>query len=338
MIESAGAAEQACSAQHHYRRSEHERMMEKPAPCNTVENCESQPGVQGQTRLVLGIATCGRPMILAETIAYLANQKRCPDKIIVAYADPADVGDAPARFQHVTFIQAELGLTRQRNAILNLARDSDILLFIDDDFYLDPHYLEITERVFVENPNVVASTGNLLADDVKGPGLTVEQAKSIVAGNTGAQRMQRLTQAFFAYGCNMCLRVAPIREHELRFDETLPLYGWYEDWDFSGQLAAFGSIIHISNACGVHLSAKVGRITGVRMGYAQVANPIYLARKGTFPRSNVLRFIVGPCLKNLVRSLAPEAHVDRLGRFYGNLTAFRDLLAGRLHPAQIINL
>ncbi len=168
---------------------------------------------------------------------------------------------------------------------------SDILLFIDDDFYLDPHYLRDHRTRVRGEPNVVASTGNVLADDVKGPGLTVEQAKSIVAGNTAAQSVQRITQAFFAYGCNMCLRVAPIREHELRFDETLPLYGWYEDWDFSGQLAAFGSIVHISNACGVHLSAKIGRITGVRMGYAQVANPIYLARKGTFPgpRAQVYR-------------------------------------------------
>jgi GT2 family glycosyltransferase len=313
-------------------------MMENQAPHNTVENCASRPGSQARTSLVLGIATCGRPTILAQTIAYLANQKRHPDKIIVAYADPADAGDAPARFPHVTFIQTELGLTRQRNAILSLVRDSDILLFIDDDFYLDPHYLEITERVFVENPNIVASTGNVLADDVKGPGLTVAQAKAIVAANTAAQSVQQLTQAFFAYGCNMCLRLAPIREHELRFDETLPLYGWYEDWDFSGQLAAFGAIVHISNACGVHLSAKVGRMPGVRMGYAQVANPIYLARKGTFPWSHVLKFIAGPCLKNLVRSLAPEAHVDRFGRFYGNLTAFRDLLVGRLDPAQIINL
>jgi GT2 family glycosyltransferase len=313
-------------------------MMENQVPHNTVENCASQPGSQARTSLVLGIATCGRPTILAETIAYLANQKRHPDKMIVAYADPADAGDAPARFPHVTFIQTELGLTRQRNAILSLVRDSDILLFIDDDFYLDPRYLEITERVFVENPNIVASTGNVLADDVKGPGLTVAQAKAIVAANTAAQSVQQLTQALFAYGCNMCLRLAPIREHELRFDESLPLYGWYEDWDFSGQLAAFGTIVHISNACGVHLSAKVGRMPGVRMGYAQVANPIYLARKGTFPWSHVLKFIAGPCLKNLVRSLAPEAHVDRLGRFYGNVTAFRDLLVGRLDPAQIINL
>jgi GT2 family glycosyltransferase len=288
-------------------------------------------------RLVVGIATHGRPAILAETIAFLANQVRQPDKILVAYAEPADIADAPERFPHVTFIRAELGLTRQRNAILTFAAGSDILLFIDDDFYLDPRYLRVTERFFAASPDVVASTGQVLADDMKGPGLTVAQAKSIIAAGT-VQGEQRITPAFFAYGCNMCLRMAPIREHSLRFDETLPLYGWYEDWDFSRRLAAFGAIVHISNACGVHLSVKTGRITGVRLGYAQVANPIYLARKGTFPWSNVFRFIVGPCLKNLVRSLAPEPHVDRPGRFLGNLVAFRDLLSGTLSPEQIVKL
>ena len=294
--------------------------------------------MESQTRLVVGIATRGRCAILTETIAFLAKQARQPDNIFVAFAEPVDVGNAPVQFPHVTFIQTPLGLTRQRNAILTLARESDILLFIDDDFYLDPQYLEITESFFRQHPEVVASTGRVLADDVKGPGLSVAQAKSIVAGSTGAQSEQRITPTFLAYGCNMCLRLAPIREHNLRFDETLPLYGWYEDWDFSRQLASFGSIVHISNACGVHLSTKIGRCTGVRMGYMQVANPIYLARKGTFPWSHVFKFIVGPCLKNLVRSPAPEAHVDRLGRFCGNLTAFRHLLAGTLSPQQVVDL
>jgi GT2 family glycosyltransferase len=304
-------------------------IMESYAPRSTADT---------RANLVVGIATRGRSAILAETIAFLAKQERQPDMILVAYAELADVGYAPERFPSVTFIQAELGLTRQRNAILSFARDCDILLFIDDDFYLDPHYLRIAERFFRENPEVAASHGRVLADDVKGPGLTVEQAQSILAGDTGAQCEQKITPTYFAYGCNMCLRMAPIREHGLRFDETLPLYGWYEDWDFSRQLAQFGAIVHISNACGVHLSVKVGRTTGVQMGYAQVANPIYLARKGTFPWSHVFRFIVGPCLKNLVRSLKPEAHVDRLGRFCGNLAAFRDLLTGTLSPMQITNL
>jgi GT2 family glycosyltransferase len=292
----------------------------------------------GQTRLAVGIPTRGRPAILAETIAFLAKQNRQPDRIIVAYADPEDIGDASDRFPDVTFVQAPLGLTRQRNAILTLSSDHDLLLFMDDDFYPDPRYLTITERFFLENPDVVASTGRVLADDIKGPGLSVAEAKSIVAHSNGVQYEQQITPRYFAYGCNMCVRLAPIRENHLCFDETLPLYGWYEDWDFSRQLAAFGSIVHISNACGVHLSIKVGRMTGLRMGYAQVANPIYLARKGTFPWSVVFKFIIGPCLKNLVRSLAPEAHVDRLGRFCGNLVAFRDLLWGTLSPTQIVDL
>jgi GT2 family glycosyltransferase len=291
-----------------------------------------------QARLVVGIATHRRPAILIETIAFLAKQTRQPDKIVVAYAEPADTADAPTLFPHVTFIQTELGLTRQRNAILTLARDHDILLFIDDDFYLDSQYLKITERFFEDNPEVVASTGTVLADDIKGPGLTVAQAKSILVSSNLAQTEQKITPTFLAYGCNMCVRLATIREHNLRFDETLPLYGWYEDWDFSRQIRSYGSLVHISNACGVHLSTKVGRCTGVRMGYMQVANPIYLARKGTFPWSCVFRFIIGPCLKNLVRSLAPEAHVDRLGRFCGNLAAFRDLLTGTLSPQQIVDL
>jgi GT2 family glycosyltransferase len=294
--------------------------------------------MESRSRLVVGIATHRRPTILAETIAFLAKQTRQPDKIVVAYAEPPDVADAPTLFPHVTFTQTERGLTRQRNAILTLARDHDILLFIDDDFYLDPQYLEITERFFLQNPGVVASTGTVLADDVKGPGLTVAQAKSILAASNHAQAGQKITPTFFAYGCNMCLRLATIRDHKLRFDETLPLYGWYEDWDFSSQITSYGSLVHISNACGVHLSTKVGRCTGVRMGYMQVANPIYLARKGTFPWSCVFRFIIGPCLKNLARSFAPEAHVDRLGRFCGNLTAFRDLLTGTLSPQQIVDL
>src|SRR5579859_6228632 len=209
--------------------------------------------MENPTRLVIGIATHDRPTILAETIAFLAKQTRQPDKILVAYAKPADVASAPSLFPHVTFIQTELGLTRQRNAILTMARDHDILLFIDDDFYLDPQYLKITERFFVENPEVVVSTGTVLADDIRGPGLTVAQAKSIVAGSNHAQSEQRITPIFFAYGCNMCLRLAPIREYGLCFDETLPLYGRYEDWDFSRRITPYGSLVHISNASGVHL-------------------------------------------------------------------------------------
>lgn len=288
--------------------------------------------------IVVGIATHGRPAILAETLAFLAQQQRQPDRVVVVYADAADVADCPQRFPEVMFVAAELGLTRQRNIIVDLAQGCGYLQFFDDDFYPDPAYLRVVEKYLVDHPDVVATTGYVLADDVKGPGLTVAQAKAIIAGSNRAHAEQQTFATFLAYGCNMGLRMRTIREHGLRFDEQLPLYGWYEDWDFTARIARFGAVMHISNACGVHLSTKTGRITGVRMGYAQVANPIYLARKGTFLWSSVFRFIVGPFFKNLVRSVAPEAHVDRLGRFYGNLAAFRDLATGRLSPTQITDL
>jgi GT2 family glycosyltransferase len=288
--------------------------------------------------IVVGIATHGRPAILAETLAFLAQQRRQPDRVLVAYAEAGDVGDCPQRFPHVAFVMTELGLTRQRNVIVDLAQHCDYLQFFDDDFYPDPNYLQVVENYLASHPGTVATTGLVLADDIKGPGLTVAQAKSIIGAHDLSQVEQHASPTFLAYGCNMGLRMQTIREHQLRFDETLPLYGWYEDWDFTARIGRFGAVMHISNACGVHLSTKTGRITGVRMGYAQVANPIYLARKGTFLWSTVFRFIVGPFFKNLVRSIAPEAHIDRLGRFCGNLAAFRDLATGRLSPTQITNL
>jgi glycosyltransferase involved in cell wall biosynthesis len=294
--------------------------------------------VAGSVKFAVAIPTRGRAAILAQTIAFLAVQERQPDSIVIAYAEPADIADAPVQFPHVTFIQTPLGLTRQRNALLQECRAADLVLFIDDDFYLHPEYLAITEQVFRGHPDIAGSTGAVIADDIKGPGLTVAQAKAILSASNGAQAPQQLIPTSFAYGCNMCLRMARLSEHDLRFDESLPLYGWYEDWDFSARLAAVGSVVLISNACGVHLSVKMGRISGVRMGYAQVANPIYLARKGTFLWSNVFRFIVGPFFKNFVRSFTSEPYIDRFGRFRGNLKAFADLLSGRLRPGRIVEL
>ena len=125
--------------------------------------------MESQTRLVVGIPTRSRPAILAETIAFLAKQQRQPDAIVVAYAEAEDIADAANQFPHVTFIQAPLGLTRQRNAILIWAGDHDILLFIDDDFYPDPQYVKITERFFVEHPEVVLPERVHNPDYIRGP-------------------------------------------------------------------------------------------------------------------------------------------------------------------------
>ncbi len=289
------------------------------------------------TRLVLGIATHRRPQILLGTLEHLKLQSRAPDRTIVSYVVPEDIADTPERFPAIEFIQSEAGSCRQRNAIIDAAAGCSLLVFIDDDFYLEPNYLEATETAFADNPGVVAATGAVLADGIHGAGLHPAEAMSILAKVTPAAH-QLLKPVFNAYGCNMSFRMAAILEHAVRFDERLPMYGWFEDVDFCRQLAPYGATVRISNACGVHLGAKTGRTSGVRLGYSQVANPIYLARKGTLTWLDALWRIAQRVLKNLTKSLSPEPYVDRRGRLRGNFLALRALTSGSLDPRRINNL
>jgi glycosyltransferase involved in cell wall biosynthesis len=289
-------------------------------------------------RLVVGIATRGRAAILKDTILDIARQRRQPDEIVVAHAEDADVGDAPQKFPAIRFLHSPLGLTRQRNAILDACLDSDIVVFIDDDFYLDTEYLEIIERLFVEHPEVAAATGTVVADGVNGPGISAEVGKSLLRNFHAAGQSQKITEKFNTYGCNMSFRLATVREHELRFDEMLPLYGWAEDVDFSRQLAPYGSIVGVPAAYGVHLGTKSGRTSGFRLGYSQIANPIYLARKGTLAWHLALISVFSLWAKNMLKSLRPEPYVDRRRRLLGNFAAFKDLLVGELCPSKISRL
>jgi hypothetical protein len=88
----------------------------------------------------------------------------------------------------------------------------------------------------------------------------------------------------------------------------------------------------VASLRGVHLGLKAGRVSGVRFGYSQVVNPIYLIRKGTVPVSFALPLILRNVAANILRSLRPEPHVDRRGRLRGNLRGFFHLLRGRVEP------
>jgi GT2 family glycosyltransferase len=289
-------------------------------------------------RIAVGIATRGRATILAEVLADLARQTRQPDRIIVCHVGPEDVAELPARFPDVEFLVAPAGLPGQRNAILDAAADCDAVLFLDDDFLAAPGYLAATERVLAAHPDCVVTTGTVLADGAKGPGITVEEGRAILAADREEGDPGRALPHFNGYGCNMAVRLAPMRAHGLRFDEQLPLYAWYEDLDLTRRLGAHGTILRLQGARGVHLGTKSGRVAGTRLGYSQVANAIYLARKGSYPWNRALRSAGRHLAMNAARSLRPEPHVDRLGRLRGNLIALGDLLRGRMHPMRVMDL
>src|ERR1700682_4636715 len=109
--------------------------------------------------------------------------------------------------------------------------------------------------------------------------------------------------------------------------------GWRENRDFGGALAKRGgSRIKSASACGVHMGVKSGRVAGDRLGYSQVVNPIYLLRKGTMSRGQVVSHLFGNISSNVARALSPEPFIDRRGRLRGNLRGLADVLRGRLEP------
>ena len=73
-------------------------------------------------------------------------------------------------------------------------------------------------------------------------------------------------------------------------------------------------------------------MSGVKLGYSQVANPIYLSRKGTMSPGYSARMLSKNMLANAVGSLRPEPMIDRAGRLRGNLIALGDVLRGRVTP------
>ena len=286
-------------------------------------------------RLAIGIATRGRAAILAEVLAELRRQSRAPDRIIVCHVTPGDIGPPVAGVEYLT---APAGLPRQRNAILDAAADCDLVLFLDDDFLAAAEYCAVTEAVFTARPAVVVTTGTVLADGATGPGLTVAEGRAVLAADHYVGDRLAAAPHFNGYGCNMAFRMATVRAHGIRVDESLPAYAWYEDLDVTRLLGRHGEILRLAGARGVHLGVKLGRTPGLKLGYSQIANPVYLARKGTYPWNRALRSMARHCAMNLARSPCPEPWADRWGRFRGNLLALRDLTRGRARPDRILEL
>lgn len=289
-------------------------------------------------RIAVGIATAGRPQLLQVALAELTGQRRQPDLVVVCAPSAEDVGPLPQGTAPEVVIGPR-GLTRQRNAILDRAREFDVVVFFDDDFLAEESYLAAVERAFTEHPDVALATGRIIADGIIGPGLSLHEARwALSLAAPIGPHPDELLPVDSGYGCNMAVRMAAVERLGCRFDERLPLYGWLEDVDFSRRLASCGRIVGVPGACGVHLGIKHGRQSGQRLGYSQIANPIYLSRKGTCPWRRSLRLMTRNVTANLLRSLKPEPYVDRLGRVAGNLRAFKDLFAGRLAPERILEL
>lgn len=297
------------------------------------------PAEETAGRLIVAIPSVGRPGILAGTVRAMAAQERLPDLVLLSLSKLEDLGDlTPDALPFpVELLLGRKGATLQRNRVLDVARGGDVVLFLDDDFLMAPDYLRRTERLFEAHPDVVVATGTVLADGILGPGLEPEAGRRLVETCTPAADEDALRPAYAGYGCNMAVRMAPVAAHALRFDERLPLYSWLEDVDFSRRLAPYGRIVKSPAMQGVHLGTKTGRTPGLCLGYSQIANPVYLVRKGTMTRRHAAEMMLRNSASNVLRSLRPPPWADYRGRLRGNLLALFDVVMGRDSPGRILD-
>ncbi|MFT3972929.1 MAG: glycosyltransferase [Amaricoccus sp.] len=288
-------------------------------------------------RLALIVASRGRPDCLARFGERLAVQTRRPDRLIYSVADSADL--PPELPPDVEVITGGAGLAAQRNrALERVLGDCEIVAFFDDDFVPSCHALEGIQRVFLAWPDVVGATGRVIADGVSSAGIPLAEAEHLVdaADAAGPADLRPRAELDGLYGCNMAFRAGAIGT--TRFDERLPLYGWQEDVDFAARLRPHGRLVLTHAFGGVHCGVKSGRTPGLRLGYSQVANPVYLARKGSMRPFRSARLIAKNLLANHLHALSPEPWVDRRGRVRGNWLALVHALSGQLDPEHVLRL
>lgn len=285
------------------------------------------------------IATRGRPTLVRFTVELLARQSRPADHIFVVGSQPGDLPSFDQTPAYVTAVVGRTGSALQRNDGLRLAGDAfGTIVFFDDDFIPSLFWLENAVDTFARHPSLSGLTGRLIADGIKSPGIPLDEAMERLAPHDETRPADgAIHEGFGPYGCNMAFRFDHIRG--LAFDERLPLYAWLEDSDFGGQIVRRGGLTARADALwGVHLGNKTGRERGVRVGYAQVANPLYLARKGTLPASFLATTVLRNVAANMARALASEPFIDRPGRLKGNLIALGDALTGRSDPQRMTAL
>ena len=290
-------------------------------------------GTRSMLRIYIAIATVGRPALLREIVDLVAQQTRPPDGVLIVAPSPEDFGNVGESAVRPELALSPKGSCRQRNRALDLLEGSaDVVLFLDDDFVMAPDYLAAIETLFTSDPGIAGITGSLVADGVRRGGFTPAQALDLIARDA-AGLDPAISPRTALYGCNMALRMAHM--NGLRFDEALPLYGWQEDIDITMQLGRRGRLISTGLVTGVHLGVRGGRTSGRRLGYSQVANLVYLLRKGTIPPWLARRLFWRNLAANLLRAPFPEPHIDRAGRLAGNVRALADLALGRIDPRKI---
>jgi len=289
------------------------------------------------------ICTLNRPPILHDTILSIMKQELKPRQVLVSSTGREHMLPETLALPGVEFVLSPMGSCVQRNRGLDaIAPGTDLVVFMDDDVELCTSYVAEMARLFTDHPEIKIANGRMLHDGGRGTRISREEAIKLcreydqIHPENAALSYKSVRSG---YGCNMACRYSSVAD--IRFDERMPLYGFLEDRDFSHRTTLGGHPpVDLHNAAAVHLGWRSGRVSGVRLGFATIVNPIYLKRKAnTFSFGFIfvqywMRCLVG----NVLGLITRDKEYDRVGLLKGNFMGWYHLLTGKCDPEHILHL
>lgn len=282
------------------------------------------------------IPSTNRAGVLHETVISLARQTRRPDEILISVVDAErDVLEATRELPGVRVVTGPKGSTHQRNtAIDHLHPACTLVSFLDDDVELHREYLAHCYEFMSKHSEIAGMSGRAVADGTLIGEVTREKAIRLLADVEAAATTYQPCYAMEGFDMTVRREIAD----RVRFDERLSLYALYEDFDFSVRAKRYGQLVMVDGCLLVHLRTGSSRMSAVRLGYAQLVNPVYLWWKGSQALYPSLRICARSLSGNVLGCLVARRGItrsERRQRLWGNALGLRDLMVSGPQPESI---
>lgn len=271
------------------------------------------------------------------TLASLTRQTRLPDELVVVDSSSQDAlreylssSDIPVAVQYLRTVP---GLTRQRNVGVEKSQ-GELLFFFDDDVDLEADYIELVEKVFLNDTRIGAVGGRVANSKPVGQKSAFYWLKRLYFNTLRYVFLQvdygdgrfrysgmpthphlRKTSGYIEClsGCCMAFRRQVFAV--ARFDEKLSGYGHMEDADISRQILNAGyKIYYEASAVLDHMVSPRNRLKERELAEMTVLNYAYLFRKNwpqTLPRKIALYWtLLGLFVLYLHSSLGRQGVLD----------------------------
>jgi GT2 family glycosyltransferase len=222
------------------------------------------------SRSALIVCTRNRPADIRRLLASMARDRSASVDVLIVDSSDNDttrVAVAGCNDRRVRYARCAPGLTRQRMAgVSMLAREVEMVHFVDDDVVLETGYVGAIEAIFDTDPLVLGVGGRItnlpdhtprllwrlfLLDSVRGGAILRSGVNVLPFGVPDRGRVEWLS------GCSMSFRRSVFAE--LSFDLGMEDDSLGEDVDFTTRVARRGHLCIADRARLAHLSSIVNR-------------------------------------------------------------------------------